>query len=143
LVYDFVQPKINIPILHIADATGEEAKSKGFKSLGLLGTKPTMTQTFLKTRLEEKYGMEVLTPQGKDLSQTHDYISKELTQGKFTQEAKEFYLKQIELFKSRGADAIILGCTELPMLLKQEDSPLPFLDTTRLHAQMAVDFILK
>ena len=143
LVYDFVQPKINIPILHIADATGNEAKSKAYKSLGLLGTRPTMTQTFLKNRLEEKFEVEVLIPQGEDLEETHNYISQELTQGKFTEQARNFYRQQIEKLKSRGADAIILGCTELPMLLKQEDSPLPLLDTTRLHAQMAVDFILE
>ncbi len=143
MVFDFVQAKINIPILHIADAIAQEAKQKGFKKLGLLGTKPTMMGSFLQGRLAEKHQIETLIPAEEHIDETHRFISKELTQGKFTDKAKNFYLEQMQLLKARGAEAIILGCTELPMLIKQNDTEIPLLDTTKLHAQMATEFILK
>jgi aspartate racemase len=143
LVYDFVQPKIDIPILHIADAIAKEAKQKGFKKLGLLGTKPTMMGDFLQRRLKENHQIETLIPAEEHIDETHRFISKELTQGKFTDKAKKFYLEQMQLLKARGAEAIVLGCTELPMLIKQNDTEIPLLDTTKLHAQMATEFILK
>ncbi|RZS93297.1 aspartate/glutamate racemase family protein [Aquimarina brevivitae] len=140
MVYEYVQPKIKIPILHIASATGKEAANKGLKKLGLLGTKPTMQRDFISNVLATDFGIQTLLP--KDLEQCHKYIADELTQGKFTAEAKEFYKQQIELLKTQGADGIILGCTELPILMKNEATVLPLLSTTDLHAQMAVDFIL-
>ena len=143
LVFDFVQPKINIPILHIADAIAKEAKQKKFKKLGLLGTKPTRTGDFLQGRLQEKHQIETLIPAEEYIDETHRFISEELTQGKFTDTARNFYLEQMQLLKERGADAIILGCTELPMLIKEKDTEIPLLDTTKLHAQMATEFILK
>ncbi|WP_289021195.1 amino acid racemase [uncultured Salegentibacter sp.] len=143
MVFDFVQPKINLPILHIADAIAKEAKQKGFKKLGLLGTKPTMRATFLSGRLREEHQIETLIPGNSYIDETHRFISEELTQGKFTDKAKIFYLKQMQLLKERGAEAIILGCTELPMLIKENDTEIPLLDTTRLHAKMATEFILK
>lgn len=143
LVYDFVQPKINIPILHIADAIGGEARKKGLYKLGLLGTRPTMTGDFISSPLKEKYNIETIIPDREYIDQNHEYISKELTKGVFSEEAKKFYLEQMTLLRSRGADGIILGCTELPMLLEQKDFDLPLLATTNLHAQMASDFILE
>lgn len=143
MVYDHVQPKIDIPILHIADATGIKAKKSGLKKLGLLGTRPTMRKGFLQNRLKEKFGIETIIPEEEDIDKVHYYISEELTRGKFTQEAKDFYLHQINLLKERGAEGIILGCTELPMLLEQKDSEVPLLATTDLHARMASDFILE
>ena len=143
MVFDFVQPKLNIPILHIADAICKEAKQKGFKKLGLLGTKPSMLGNFLSGRLREEHQIETLIPGDSYIDETHRYISEELTQGKFTDKAKIFYLKQMQLLKQRGAEAIILGCTELPMLIKEKDTEIPLLDTTRLHAKMATEFILK
>ena len=142
LVYPFVSPKINIPILHIADATGKEAIKKGIKRLGLLGNRPTMTGGFLQNLLNIKYGLEVIIPEEKDIEQTHYYISNELTQGRFTEEAKQFYLERMKELKDRGAEGIILGCTELPMLINEKDFELPMLATTDLHAKMAADFIL-
>jgi|SRR5690606_20778062 len=142
LVYDFVQPQINIPILHIADAIGKEAKKQGLTKLGLLGTLPTMKGEFISSPLQQNYGIETLLPDEKNLQQTHDYISKELTRGVFSKEAKNFYLEQMELLRKKGAEGIILGCTELPMLLDQKDFDLPLMATTNLHAQMAADFIL-
>ncbi|MGB5188941.1 aspartate/glutamate racemase family protein [Robiginitalea sp.] len=142
MVYNFVQPKIQIPILHIADATGREAKRLGLKKLALLGNRPTMTGSFIPDVLKEKYGIETLIPEAHCLSQAHTYVSEELTRGKFTDQARQFFKTQIELLKARGADGVILGCTELPLLLNAGDADIPTLPTTDLHAQMAIDFIL-
>jgi len=142
MTYEFVQPKIDIPILHIADAVGIEAKRLGLKKLGLLGNRPTMTGNFIPKILNSKYGIETIIPEVRFIGQAHDYISKELTQGKFTDKAKDFFKTQIELLMANDADGIILGCTELPLLIKQQEVDIPKLATTDLHAQMAVDFIL-
>ena len=141
MVYDFVQPQINIPILHIADATGKEAKSLGLKKLGLLGNKPTMTGEFIPKKLMKNYDIATIIPEVDAIPRAHEYVSKELTQGVFSQEAKQFFIQQIELLKEKGADGIILGCTELPLLIQKDDVDIPTLATTNLHAQMAVDFI--
>lgn len=142
MVYPYVGPKINIPILHIADAAGKEAQSKGIKKLGLLGNKPTMTGGFIQSYLKENHSIDTLIPEEEYLDQSHYFVSKELTQGRFTEEAKSFYVNQMELLKNRGAEGIILGCTELPILLDQKDFELPMIATTQLHARMAADFIL-
>jgi len=141
MVYDFVQPQINIPILHIADATGKEAKGLGLKKLGLLGNKPTMTGNFIPKILKKNYDIATIIPEVDAIPRAHEYVSKELTQGVFSQEAKQFFIQQIELLKEKGADGIILGCTELPLLIQKDDVDIPTLATTNLHAQMAVDFI--
>jgi len=142
LVCDTVQEEVEIPFLHIAEATGKEAKRLGMQKLGLLGTKPTMKGKFISGVLEDRFGIAVITPEGGRFDTTHDYIANELTQGVFSNESKAFYLEEIERMKKRGADGIILGCTELPILLKDTEAALPLLATTDLHAQMAVDFIL-
>lgn len=143
MVYEFVQPKINIHILHIADATGSEAKKKNLKKLGLLGTRPTMKMGFISSRLKENFKIETVIPDDEFIDQNHNYIAKELTKGIFSTEAKIFYIEQMILLQNKGADGIILGCTELPMLLEQKDFNLPLLATTELHAQMAANFILE
>src|SRR5690606_2979423 len=135
-------PQIDIPILHIAEAIGREAQKQGLKNLGLLGTKPTMTMDFIPAYLNKNFGINTVHPDQKDFDEIHRYISEDLTQGKFTPEAKTYFINQIEKLEENGADGIILGCTELPILLSQNDYPLPLLDTTKLHAQLAVDFIL-
>ncbi len=142
MAYDYVQPKIDIPILHIADAIGNNAKKNGLKRLGLLGNKPTMTGGFIPEILHRNYGIDTIIPEEHCLSQAHHYVSKELTQGIFSPSAKEFFLNQMNLLEKRGAEGIILGCTELPLLIDSEDFHLPLLSTTDLHIQMAVDFIL-
>ncbi|GLU45323.1 aspartate/glutamate racemase family protein [Allomuricauda sp. NBRC 101325] len=142
MVYDFVQPKIQIPILHIADVTGKEAEKLRLKKLGLLGNRPTMTGNFIPKELKENYGIETIIPSEEFIPQAHEYVSKELTQGIFSEDAKTFFKEQISLLKARGADGIILGCTELPLLIKENEVDIPTLATTNLHAQMAVDFIL-
>ncbi|MGB5554997.1 MAG: amino acid racemase [Flavobacteriaceae bacterium] len=142
MAYDYVQPKIGIPILHIADATGKEASKMGLKKLGLLGNRPTMTKGFIQAKLAATYGIETSIPDEQYLDKCHSYVSKELTQGQFTDHAKDFFIEQMQFLKNKGAEGIILGCTELPMLIDQKDSEMQLLATTKLHAQMAADFIL-
>ncbi len=142
MTYSYIQPKLGIPVLHIGEAIGKEAKRQGLKKLGLLGNKPTVTGNFIPDYLKENFDIEILTPKSNDILRSHYFVSKELTQGKFTDEAENFYLEQIELFKKRGADGVILGCTELPLLLDQETAKFPLIATTQLHAQLAADFIL-
>ncbi len=143
MAYAFVQPKIGIPILHIAEATGREAMRLGVQKVGLLGNKPTMTLGFIPEFLRKHYDIDTIIPEGEALTQAHYYVSKELTQGQFTEAARKFFLNQITLLKARGAEAIILGCTELPMLLSSDHADVPMLATTDLHARMAAEFILK
>lgn len=142
MAYNYVQPKINIPFLHIADATGQEAEKLGLKKLGLLGNKPTMTGSFIPDILKDKYGIETIIPEEEYLPIAHNYVSKELTQGVFSNEARSFFLDQIDLLAQRGASGIILGCTELPLLIDSSKVALPTLATTDLHADMAAKFIL-
>lgn len=142
MVYEHVQPKIGIPIIHIADAVGEKAQRKKITKVGLLGNRPTMTGSFIQDRLKNGFNIDTIIPESEYIDQSHYYISKELTQGKFTEEAKDFFRNQIELLKSRGAEGIILGCTELPLILKQQDFEIPLFSTTDLHIKKAVDFIL-
>ncbi len=142
MVVDFVAPQIKIPFLHIADATGKEARRLGLRKLGLLGNRPTMTGSFISGRLKSEFDIDSVIPEGDHIGTSHEYVSKELTQGKFTDEARSFYLERMQELKEQGADGIILGCTELPILLDNTEFDLPMLATTQLHAQMAVDFAL-
>jgi len=141
MAVDYVQPKIGIPFLHIADAVAAEAKRKDYQNLLLLGNKPTMTKSFLKDYLTEHHHLHIVLPDEKNIDRSHYYVSKELTQGQFTKEAKEFYIELISAYESK-VDAVILGCTELPILLKKKQAKLPFLKTTDLHIKTAVDFIV-
>ncbi len=143
MVYNFVQPQITIPILHIADAIGKEARELKLKKLGLLGNRPTMTGDFIPSRLLENYGIETILPDTEYLDRNHHFVSNELTRGIFSKEAKSFFLEQMRLLRAKGADGIILGCTELPMLIDKSDIDIPLIATTQLHAKMAADFILK
>ncbi|SDR78501.1 aspartate racemase [Gillisia sp. Hel1_33_143] len=142
MAYDFVQPKISIPILHIADAIGIEAERLGLKTLGLLGNKPTMTKGFISSTLKKRYNIETIIPEPIRIQEAHNFVSNELTQGIFSETAKGFFTNQMKLLKKRGAEGIILGCTELPILFENTHFKLPLLATTDLHAQMATDFIL-
>ena len=142
MVYDHVQPRIDIPILHIADATGHEASRLKLKKLGLLGNRPTISGDFIPSRLRSNFNIETIKPDAEVWDRSHYFISRELTQGIFSEKAKRFYLDKIEQLQKKGAQGVILGCTELPMLIKQDDMAIPLLATTQLHAEMAVDFIL-
>ncbi|PTX43526.1 aspartate racemase [Christiangramia gaetbulicola] len=143
MVYEHVQPQIDIPILHIADAVGQEAYKRNVKKLGLLGNRPTMTGSFMQDRLKSKFQIETIIPEDKYIDECHHYISKELTQGKFSDESRYFFSRQMEYLREKGAEGIILGCTELPLIFKQKDYGFPLFSTTDLHLQNAVDFILQ
>ena len=143
MAYPYVQPKIDIPILHIADATGNDARKQGLRKLGLLGNKPTMTGDFIPKVLNDHFSIETIIPDPQYLDQAHHYVSKELTQGVFSAEAKNFFLEQMDLLREKEAEGIILGCTELPIPFKEVSYEIPLLPTTELHVNMAVDFILK
>ncbi|WP_162415625.1 aspartate/glutamate racemase family protein [Cyclobacterium roseum] len=143
MVYDFVQPQVGIPILHIADAVGKEAQEKRLQTLGLLGNRPTMTGDFIPSRLATKFSIQTVIPDERYIAQNHWYVSNELTQGIFSDGAKTFFMEQMELLRQNGAEGIILGCTELPILMNETDFDLPMLATTTLHARMAADFILE
>ena len=138
-----IKAKIAIPILHIADATAERIKEQGIKKIGLLGTNFTMTQDFYKGRLEDEHGLEVVTPDENDRQIIHSIIYNELILGNIKEESRKKYQDIIEKLQNQGAEGVILGCTEIPLLIKQKDSPIPVFDTTKIHAEKAVEFALK
>jgi len=140
---DVMQKELQIPIFHIADATAEVIKNAGIKKIGLLGTKFTMEEDFYKGRLENRHDLEVLVPNLQDRNTIHQIIYDELVVGKIKPASKEKYLAIIDKLKTRGAEGIILGCTEIGLLIKQSDSDLPVFDTTLIHAVAAVEFSLK
>jgi aspartate racemase len=138
-----VQRAVVIPLLHIADATAMEIKKKGIGRVALLGTKYTMEEEFYKGRLRAKYGLEVFIPPEEDRSIINQIIYDELCLGRIAEESKKLFVQIIGGLKNKGAEGVILGCTEISLLIKQEDSPLELLDTTAIHAQAAVDFALE
>jgi aspartate racemase len=140
---DDVQNNIKIPLLHIVDSTAGRIKAKGLKKSGLLGTKFTMEEDFYKNRFINKYGIEILIPDNKDRQIVHNVIYNELCLGKINQTSKGQFIRIINEFVENGAEAVILGCTEIPLLVKQEDVKVVLFDTTRIHAESAVEFSLK
>lgn len=137
-----IEEAIDIPLIHIADATAEVLVKKGIKKVGLLGTAFTMEQDFYKGRLRENYGLTVLIPNTADRAVVHDVIYKELCLGKVVPASKIEYLRIIESLADQGAEAVILGCTEIGMLVNQKDTKVELLDTTYIHAQKAVEYAL-
>ena len=131
---------IQIPLLHIADATAEILVNEGIKTVGLLGTAFTMEQEFYKGRLTNKHGFKVLVPNDQDRAIVHKVIYEELCLGKVKSTSKAEYLRIIDALASQGAEAVILGCTEIGMLVKQTDTNVRLLDTTAIHAQKAVEY---
>ncbi len=140
-VYADIAPKVEIPILHIADAIGEEAKRLGLGTLGLIGTKYVMRGRFIPDRLLEHHQVQTVVPQASDAAIIHRIIADELTKGIFSAETKAMLVGQMDKLRAQGAEGIILGCTEFPLILRAEDYDLPLLNTTRLHAAKAVSFI--
>jgi aspartate racemase len=140
---DDVAANISIPLLHIADATAEKITSLGLKEIGLLGTKFTMEQDFYKGRLKERFDIDVVIPNESDREIVHNVIYKELCLGAIKDSSREQAKAIINRLSDNGAQGIILGCTELPLLIKQEDCPVPLFDTTVIHAKAAVDYALK
>lgn len=137
-----IESKLNIPLLHIADATAEELVKRDIKKVGLLGTAFTMEQDFYKGRLEEKYGLKVIVPNSDDRKIIHDTIYEELCLGQVNANSKAEYLRIIASLSEQGAQAVILGCTEIGILVCQEDTDVTLLDTTAIHAQKAVEHAL-
>lgn len=134
-----IEKSINIPLLHIADATAEVIVQEGIKTVGLLGTAFTMEQDFYKGRLSENYGLNVLVPESEDRKVVHRIIYQELCLGKIESNSKAEYLRIIDSLSNQGAEVVILGCTEIGMLVNQEDTEIRLLNTTEIHAEKAVE----
>ncbi|PGZ06268.1 aspartate racemase [Bacillus cereus] len=141
-VVDKIKENINIPVLHIADATAKEIKRKGIQTVGLLGTKYTMEQDFYKSRIEEN-DIKVIIPLEKNREKINEIIYTELCLGEITSQSREYYKRVIGKLVQEGAQGIILGCTEIGLLIKQEDVSVPIFDTTYIHAIEAVNFALE
>lgn len=143
-VYDEIADAVGVPVIHIADATAETLVEKQIRKVGLLGTRFTMGEDFYKSRLNDKYGIEVLVPDEDDRLLVDEVIFNELCLGIINEQSKQEYLRIIQNLHAQGAEAVILGCTEIGMLLSQEDIPVVFLvDTTKIHAQKAVDEMIE
>jgi len=140
---DLIAANVKIPVLHIADATGKKVNERGIKTVALLGTAYTMEHNFYRDRLEQKYGLKVVIPDKTERDYINTVIFDELCAGRFIKESKERYVRIIErLVKEEGAEGVILGCTEIPLLVKQKDVSVPVFDTTAIHAEAAVKYSL-
>jgi aspartate racemase len=140
---DAISASVSIPVLHIADPTAGRIKAAGLERIGLLGTAFTMEQDFYKGRLHEHHGLEVIVPDEDDRRIVHEIIYKELVLGHVRPESRQAYRAIIARLVERGAQAVILGCTEIMLLVSEEDSAVPLFDTTTIHALAAVDWALK
>jgi aspartate racemase len=138
-MFSSIKEKVNVPMIHIADATGDQLEKDGFKKVALLGTKYTMTEDFYKSRLIDR-GFEVLIPNEEDIETVNDVIFDELCCGIINEKSRDDYSLIIAKLKAQGAEAVILGCTEIGGLIRQEDSVLPIFDTTVIHAESAARF---
>lgn len=141
-VASHIEEAVDLPLLHIADPTGVEAMRLGIRRVGLLGTRFTMEQDFYRHRLERAHGLTVLIPEIGDRGRVHRVIYDELCKGRVEDSSREYYRYVIQQLTSRGAEAVILGCTEIMLLLSSQDCAVPLIDTTTLHALAAVDFAL-
>ena len=141
-VVDQVEDSVSIPILHIADATAECLREQGISKVGLLGTAFTMEQDFYKGRIQDNFGIEVIVPETEERKSVHRVIYEELCFGKILPESKQLFLKVIENPKANGAEDIILGCTEISMLVAREDTNIQLFDTAAIHAESAVKFAI-
>ncbi|AEF55715.1 aspartate/glutamate racemase family protein [Marinomonas posidonica] len=142
-VADDIQAQLSIPILHIADATAEDLIADGITKVGLLGTAFTMEQDFYKGRIQDKYKIDVLVPERDDRALVHKVIYSELCLGTIRDSSRQQYLNIIDKLYAAGAQAVILGCTEIALLVQQKDTKVKLYDTTQIHAQHGVAFALK
>ncbi|MFW6251850.1 MAG: aspartate/glutamate racemase family protein [Halanaerobium sp.] len=138
-----VQSQLKIPLLHIADAAAEKIEAENLKKVGLLGTKYTMEGDFYKDRIENNYQIEVIIPEAEQRDYIHQAIYQELVAGILKDQTREKFKTVIDSLKIKGAEGIILGCTEIPLLIKDQNSSLPVFNTTELHAKKAVEFALE
>ena len=141
-VFDVVQNAVDIPFIHLIDATAAKAKEIGLKRLGLMGTRYTMSDGFYHDRLAQ-HGLQTIVPEPEDQMMIHKVIVQELVQGRLMEESKAEYVRILRELAGRGAQGIILGCTEIPLLVKQKDAPVPLLDTALIHADAALEFALR
>ncbi|WP_052187021.1 aspartate/glutamate racemase family protein [Chryseobacterium indologenes] len=142
-VYDEVQRRSAIPILHIAHAIGMNIKKRELCKVGLIGTIFTMEESFITKILKDDYNIMVIVPEKEEnRKRLHTIIQKELSRGIINPETKKYILDQLMLLEKKGAEGIILGCTEFPLIIKQNDLEIPIFNTTLMHAQMGADFIL-
>jgi aspartate racemase len=132
----------SIPFLHIAEATGMAIRSKGLKKVGLLGTKFTMDKDFYKEYIFNNFGIEVIIPSDEERVKVHNIIYQELVHGNFKDDSREVYKQIIKNMELAGAEGVILGCTEIPLLISENDVKIPVFDTTTIHAEKAVEFAL-
>jgi len=139
---DTVQAAIGIPLLHIADPTGTAVKAAGIQRIGLLGTAFTMEHAFYTGRLEQQHGLQVVVPDAEDRALVHRVIYEELVRGRVLPASREAYRAVMQRLVQRGAQGIILGCTEIMLLVADEDASVPLFDTTALHAQAAAQHLL-
>jgi len=140
---EYVQSEVQIPVLHIADATGEKVNKSGIKTVALLGTKYTMEQNFYRDRLEKKYGLQVVIPNETEREYINSVIFDELCVEKMNNESRERFVQIINrLMDEEGAQGVVLGCTEIPLLIKQRDVKVQVFDTTAIHAEAAVKYAL-
>jgi aspartate racemase len=142
-VADDIQANVKIPFLHIADATAQRVLASGIRTIGLLGTRFTMEEEFYKGRLSRNYGLDVMVPDAQEREIVHRVIYDELVVGRIEPSSKAQYVRIIEQMIRQGVEGIILGCTEIGLLIHQEDSQVPLFDTTRIHAEAAVEYALK
>ena len=140
-VVDDVQAATNLPIIHIADVTAAAIKQQGLTKVALLGTQFTMTENFYKQRLIDA-GLQVWIPETGARAEVHRIIYEELCQGQLLDSSRQYYQQMTEDLADKGAEGVILGCTEIGLLIQQTDSPIPIFDTTAIHAAAAVDFLL-
>jgi aspartate racemase len=141
-VADEVAAATEIPFLHIADPTAEAIKARGITSVGLLATRYTMEQDFYRDRLSQRHGLEVLVPDEPGRTVVHDVIYEELVHGRVEERSRAAYRDIMTRLVERGAEAIILGCTEIELLVREADATVPLFDTTRIHAERAVELAL-
>jgi aspartate racemase len=137
-----IEAAVTIPLLHIADPTAAEIKQAGYKTVGLLGTRFTMEQAFYRERLSERHGLQVIVPNDEERDTIHRIIYEELCLGVVLPESRSAYRRIMESLASQGAEAIILGCTEISLLVNQQDAKVPLFDTTAIHARAAADLAL-
>ncbi len=141
-VADAIAGAVDVPFVHIADTTADAVRAAGIGRVGLLATAYTMEQDFYVGRLRDQHGLDVLVPEAADRRIVHDVIYDELCVGVVAPESREEYRRIMRELAGRGAEGILLGCTEIDLLVTQDDSPVPVFDTTHLHAQRAVDLAL-
>ena len=141
LTIDAVRSAISIPVIHIAEATAEQIQKQQLKTVALLGTKYTMEKDFYKEVLRS-FGIQTIIPDSDDREEVHRVIYEELAKGIFSESSQKKYLEIIQKLQAKGAEGVILGCTEIPLLIKQSDVSIPVFDTTTIHATAAMDLAL-